>query len=745
MQTSLSFELTSIRSVHSVTSLVLAQADPTSFWTIVSTLIRSVNGYDRVLIGDIMSAIESRHLVTSIDLSSYISEQSNWAANAVGRRLIACLLELRGNSEQAIKAWNRVIDTNDEDLPNAYLSRARLCSLLGDINHAYSDLREAILRCDSYSFLAGAAKLYNRLRHRSSPPTMRKIRIALLSSTTTDLVAPLLQLICFRDEIDAEIYVAPYGSFQQEILNPESGLYHSKPDFVIVHTNWRDTHIAPLSNSREQQVQIVVDQFNHLWEVLLQNMDCRVLQHNFDIPGIDSYGYLSASQPNGRASILHEINRKLTEIAPLPVTILDFDHISAIYGKKGWFDAEYWHLAKQYPTPDALPTLVDYYVATMRSLLGLTKKVLVLDLDNTLWGGVIGEDGLGGIRLGPPSPSGEAYQALHQYCLELKKRGILLAVCSKNNEEDAKAPFLQHDSAVLKLDDFVAFKANWQDKPSNLKEIANLLNLGLDSFVFLDDNPAERALVRRELPQVSVPEVKHIPGDFISVLERFKYFESTALSKEDIERHQSYKANVQREELKTSASSLDEFLRDLDMKAEIGPFDEVALPRVVQLIGKTNQFNLTTRRYSVEQVRHIAESSNYWTQYFKLRDRFGDNGLVGVMIVSVFKDAPSIWDIDTWLMSCRVIGRQFEQLMLETLIDDALSSGVKVIRGCYIKTAKNGMVADLYDKLGFKRCTQDNNDEVHYILDLTVAPPKISHSVRVTRAITVPNTVITPA
>ena len=183
------------------------------------------------------------------------------------------------------------------------------------------------------------------------------------------------------------------------------------------------------------------------------------------------------------------------------------------------------------------------------------------------------------------------------------------------------------------------------------------------------------------------------------------------------------------------------------MKAEIGPFDEVALPRVVQLVGKTNQFNLTTRRYSVEQVRHMAESSNYWTQYFKLRDRFGDNGLVGVMIVSVFKDAPNIWDIDTWLMSCRVIGRQFEQLMLETLIDDALSSGVKVIRGCYIqKPLRIGMVlADLYDKLGFKRCTQDNNDEVHYILDLTVAPPKISHSVQVTRAITVPNTVITPA
>jgi FkbH-like protein len=271
---------------------------------------------------------------------------------------------------------------------------------------------------------------------------------------------------------------------------------------------------------------------------------------------------------------------------------------------------------------------------------------------------------------------------------------------------------------VLHLDDFVIFRANWLDKPTNLRDIANRLSLGLDSFVFVDDNPVERALVRRECPEITVPEISADPATFVATLDQGLYFEAWTLSQEDRERHQDYRANILREEIAASSASLGDFLRTLDMEAEVGPFDERVLARVVQLIGKTNQFNVTTKRYSEEQVRRRMTSDDYWTQYFKLSDRFGDNGLIGVMIArQVLADLPT-WEIDTWLMSCRVIGRQMEQSMLQTLVEAAQTKGVRTIRGVYIPTAKNAMVSDLYSRLGFTRLSETASGEVQYLLDL---------------------------
>lgn len=430
---------------------------------------------------------------------------------------------------------------------------------------------------------------------------------------------------------------------------------------------------------------------------------------------------MSRSLTHGRGALLRELNRRMLALAPPAVTVLDLEHVSALVGKRHWFDPSYWHSARQYPAAEALPSLVEQQVALLRASLGLSRKVLVLDLDNTLWGGVIGEDGLHGIRLGAPSPAGEAHQALQQYAVELKQRGVLLAVCSKNNEADARLPFEQHDAMRLRLDDFVAFRANWLDKPSNLRAIAEQLQLGVDSLVFLDDNPVERALVRRELPEVAVPEVSADPADLLRGLDRGRYFEALTLSPEDRERHQSYRANALRAELRSSAASLPDFLHHLDMVAECGPFDATVLPRVAQLIGKTNQFNLTSRRHAEAELRRICADAGAWTQYFKLADRFGDNGLVGVLIARSVADADALWEIDTLLLSCRVIGRHMELLMLEVLAAAAAARGITRLRGVYIPTTKNAQVAELYPRLGFGPAQVQPDGSSYFLLDLSKA------------------------
>ncbi|MBE3144756.1 MAG: HAD family hydrolase [Planctomycetes bacterium] len=684
---------------------------------LVDKILRATERYSQIVLDECLSVLEARELINSPVLEAYLKEESDWRLRPTGAWLVARILELRGLDSYAISAWDQVLNRGEGPIYQAHLSRSWACYRVGDIANVFSNLHKAIDGQHHYGFLSKASKLFSQLRAQGNPPSVRKIRLALLSSTTTDLAAPILQLACFREWIDAELYVAPYGNLRQEILDPASGLYAFGPDFVIMAFNWRDANLPSFVENPDTHVKRVVSEFEHLWQTLLQRRACHIILHNFDIPCVDSYGHLGGTIPGGVSHTLREINRRLLELVPSTVTVLDLERVSAIYGKHRWFDTVYWHLAKQYPSAEALPWLVNHQVALLRAALGLSKKVLVLDLDNTLWGGVIGEDGLSGIRLGPPSAVGEAYQAFQKYALELKERGVLLVVCSKNNLEDAQLPFLRHDATVLHLEDFAIFRANWFDKTTNLREIANKLNLGLDSFVFLDDNPVERALVRGELPEIAVPELAKDPSTFVDTLERGLYFESLTLSQEDRERHQSYRANVLRDDIKTASGSLDEFLANLNMEAEIGSFNEGVLTRVVQLIGKTNQFNLTTRRHSEELVRRTMASEEYWTQYFKLRDRFGDNGLIGIVIAHQIPVAKKTWEIDTWLMSCRVIGRGMEHFMLRTLIEAARAKGVKNIIGVYIPTLKNTMVSELYPQLGFEKLSETDS-ELSFILDI---------------------------
>lgn len=719
MDTCICLDIRRLDLADSVVAAILSQVPDDRLPEYIHLLLKRTLNYDQQLLEACLAAIESRGLVGAHALKPYLSIESTWRKSVVGTWLTARLLELSGEQVAALTAWNQVINREVGPLHEAYLARARLYERANRHPEAFTDLRRALVNQEDQRFLSKAARFFQRLRHRATPPALRTVRIALLSSTTTDLITPLLQLACFRDGIDAEIYVAPYGNVQQEILNPVSGCYAFEPDIVVINTHWRDAHLPAFTPHPDAATKRIVGEFQQLWHTLLERRACHIIQNNFDLPTHDAYGHLSRALPGGRGHMLRKINELLLKAAPPSVTILDLEQVSARYGKQKWFDAAYWYTAKHYPTADALPLLVDQQVALIRAGLGLSRKVLVLDLDNTLWGGIIGEDGLAGIRLGPPSKVGEAHQTLQEYAAELKERGILLAVCSKNNDADARLPFLHHDAMRLRLDDFVVFQANWHDKPANLREIARQLNLGIDSFVFLDDNPVERALVRHEIPEVAVPECGADPARYIDALDRGLYFEALSLSQEDYERHQSYRANLLRDEMKTQAASLEEFLDQLDMEAEHSPFHHTVLARVMQLLGKTNQFNLTTRRHSEEQICRMMSSNEYWTQYFKLKDRFGDNGLVGLLIVRRLPEALPTWEIDTWLMSCRVIGRRMEQFMLQVLVEAARAAGIQLLRGVYVPTAKNAMVAELYPQLGFVQTGQLAEGAFTYSLDLT--------------------------
>jgi FkbH-like protein len=613
--------------------------------------------------------------------------------------LDARLWTLLGDSDRAGSAWDRVVEQDVGPFVERYLGRARWRAEAGDAAGAAADLREAFREPTGFREMERGAKLLARLRKSGAVlPAARRVKIGLLGSFTTQLLRPLLDLACFRDRIDAEIYEAEYGLYRQEILDPDSGLRRFGPDIVILAVHWRDAHLPPLVDDQTASEQIQAG-FAALWEVCGRDLRAHVIQHNFDVPHDESHGHLSHALATGRGRILRRANLSLAESSPGHVSVLDFDGVAGEFGKQRWSDPGLWYLAKQHPTPDALPLLVDHYAAHVRAVLGLTRKVLVLDLDNTLWGGVIGEDGLAGIRLGGHHAEGEAHASLQSYAKELRERGVVLAVCSKNNDADAREPFEKHPEMLLSLDDIAVFKANWKDKATNLREIASELGLGLDSFVFVDDNPTERAWVRRELPEVAVPEVGDDISDYVGKLARGRYFEVLSLSAEDRLRAQDYTANAQRAQLAQSVGDMEEFLASLQMSAVIGSFDEPNLPRITQLVNKSNQFNLTTRRYTQEQLRACADSDQYVTRYFRLRDRYGDNGLVGVMLGEVRSDG---LEIGLWLMSCRVLGRRMENLMCRTMMEAAKERGLERIVGRYIPTAKNAMVSDLYERLGFE-------------------------------------------
>jgi FkbH-like protein len=534
-------------------------------------------------------------------------------------------------------------------------------------------------------------------------PNLMPTRIAILGGSTTTEVKSMLELFLLDQGILPTFYESGYNRYSEEILFENPNLMNFKPDVVFIHTTWRNVSQFPELMEAEEEVERrayrEAARFESLWEKIHSALGALIIQNNFDLPRLRPLGNSEAVESFGRVNFLMRLNAEFAAYARKHSRFLinDILYLSAQVGLDAWHGHTYWYNFHMAVSPTATVAMAQNVAAIVKSLYGRSKKCLVLDLDNTLWGGVVGDDGVENLILGRDHPVGEAFLDFQQYVKDLQRRGVILAVCSKNDIENAKGGF-SHPDSILKLDDFSAFKANWNPKPANIREIAVELNIGLDSIVYVDDNPAERALVADQLPEVATPDVGSSVARFAQILESEYYFEMQKVVQDDLDRSAYYNSNAQRVAFQASLRSYGEFLASLGMSAEIAPFSPVYLERIAQLINKTNQFNLTARRYTSAEVEAIAQDPMFITLYGRLADRFGDNGLVSVLIGRAVDET---LELDLWLMSCRVLGREMELAMFDALVERCQARGIRKIVGVYFPSKKNNMVADHYLKLGF--------------------------------------------
>ncbi len=544
------------------------------------------------------------------------------------------------------------------------------------------------------SLLGGAA---------DSGAARRSLKIAVLSSSTADHLVPALRVAALRSNLHLQVHTGDYGMYRQELQDDASALVEFKPDvllfaFEAAHLLGADNPAMPRAEA-DAFVEAAAQRLSGVWELARSRFDGQLLQQSILPVSHPLLGMNERRLPGSIAYMVDRLNWRMAELADgTGVDILDLNRAIIRDGLAVWHDPVLWHRAKQEISPAAAPAYGDLVLRLIAAQQGRSAKCLVLDLDNTLWGGVIGDDGLEGLRLGQGSAIGEAYVAFQTYVRALSRRGVILAVCSKNDEENARLPFEKHPEMVLKLEDIACFVANWSDKAGNIRHIAERLNLGIDSLVFADDNPFERNIVRRELPAVAVPELPEDPAFYARCIADAGYFEALRVTAEDFERGGQYRANIAREQLRASHTDLDGYLRSLNMELRWQPFDRLGLKRIVQLINKTNQFNLTTRRYTESHVLAIMNTPGSLTLQLRLLDSFGDNGIIGIVIGKPVDG--SIW-LDTWLMSCRVLGRQVEEATMNLVAAEARRLGASRLVGEYLPTKKNDMVREHYRKLKF--------------------------------------------
>ena len=532
------------------------------------------------------------------------------------------------------------------------------------------------------------------------------IKIAILGGSTVDDIKNILELFLLYSGIKPTFYQSEYNKFYEDAVFGNSELENFQPEIIIIFTSVVNIFNLPNTGDNEKIVQEKLsaefEKFKQIWQSLENNFNAVIIQNNFDFPFESPLGNLDASAAFGVRNFISELNKKFSDYAQSHKRFYlnDINELSARIGLNVWHNPSQYYAYKFAVNYDVMPEVSLSLANIIRAILGKSKKCLVLDLDNTLWGGVIGDDGVEGIKIGRETPEAESFTAFQEYVLKLKNRGVILAVCSKNEDEIARSGF-NHPDSVLHIEDFVSFKANWQPKNLNLIEIAKEINIGLDSLVFIDDNPVERQIVRENLPEVAVPEIDSADvTSYIRAIEGAGYFEAVTISVDDLNRNSAYRENFARKNFETQAKSYDDFLKSLEMTAEIDSFREIYFERIAQLIGKTNQFNLTTHRYTQAEVEQMAQSKNYVTLYGRLKDKFGDNGLVSVIIGEKISDE---LHVRLWLMSCRVLKRGMEFAMLNKLVERAKKNFCKKIVGYYFPTQKNKMVADLYSSFGFKK------------------------------------------
>jgi len=548
-------------------------------------------------------------------------------------------------------------------------------------------------------------------------PGTKPLRLAILGSCTNSHLVPGIRVAGLRRGLWIETYVGDYGMYRQELQDSHSALHAFSPHAVLLSL---DAHHLIDSG---QSLQEIEDNILACWQLAQHAFNCTVIQQAVLPIAHPLLGNNEHRLDASRLAMTWRLNDSLRKRADAAVVhILAIDAAAAQTGILEWHDEALWHRSKHEIHPRVSHLYGDEVSKLLAAVRGLSRKCLVLDLDNTLWGGVIGDDGLDGIVLGQGHAVGESYIAFQKYVLELSRRGVILAVCSKNDENNALEAFEKHPEMVLRRKDIACFVANWEDKASNLRTIAKTLNIGIDSLVFADDNPFERSLVRRELPMVAVPELPEDPAFYAACIADAGYFEAVEITAEDQERNQLYRANEEREKIRESSTDMNGYLTSLQMELKWNPFDSVGLARIVQLINKTNQFNLTTRRYSDAEVRALVAHDRTIHLQFRLLDRFGDNGVIA-LIIGALNDRNQLV-IDTWLMSCRVLGRQVEAATLNVLASCARQGGAVSLIGQYLPSKKNGMVARHYDTLGFSLLNQNEDGSSHWSLDLESFVPK---------------------
>ncbi|HMK89524.1 MAG TPA: HAD-IIIC family phosphatase [Methylocystis sp.] len=546
--------------------------------------------------------------------------------------------------------------------------------------------------------LSGAVASFAAAGKSSNIPMQR---VAIVGSLTMDFVASAVNCVVLRNGFLPETYLAPFASFLPELITPTSGLYAFHPDCVVLAPDFREYVITTDIGEDDAQIRKALDQrvaqIAGLWKRLHAAQPCKIVQHLFYAPPERLCGVAERRWPGARDNQIRYLNDKLVEAGAGLVGFVEIDRLAEQVGT-GAFGAEraYNNGRQPFDARNAVAYL-PYFEAAWRLAFAKARKVLALDLDNTLWGGVIGDDGADGIRLGVGSPEGEAFAEWQAHIKKLARRGIVLAVCSKNDPEIAKTG-LRHPAAILGEGDFAAIECSWDDKALGLRKIARALNLGLDSFVFADDNPAECGLIQKELPEVGVCNVGADPALFISKFEAGCWFGAEAYTAEDLKRGEQYRARQQALALESEAADLPGYLKSLEMKGKIGPFAVSDVERLAQMESKTNQFNLTTRRYSAPQIQEMLGKPDVISLAFRLEDKFGDHGLVSSLVA--FHQGDDVV-IDNWLMSCRVFSRSAEQGIFNHLVDVAKARGARRLVGKYTPTAKNGVVAELYPNLGF--------------------------------------------
>ena len=550
-------------------------------------------------------------------------------------------------------------------------------------------------------------------------------RVAILGGYTTQPIRELMLPALLSEGYWAEVYEGNYNSFETEPLDLNSGLFRFKPDIVVVATGSKHIASFPDSGLDDKIVYNLADReierLRIRWNAIKAGSNATIIQHNYEPPATLTLGRLEGRYSWSKTNFVHRLNSKLWECDGKEIRVLDMYQMAVESGRQNWHSPRWYYHSKHGFNPQMVSQYGWALAGLMRAILGKTRKCLALDLDNTLWGGVIGDDGLAGINLGNISPEGEAFSAFGIYLKHLKHQGVILAVNSKNDLAVAESVFRNHEECVLKLEDFSAFVCNWQSKSSNLNRIANSLNIGTESIVFVDDNKAECEEVRYALPEVNVIELSGDPTSFADQIERLHLFAPLDMTAEDLRRQESYKATKEISELKSSPETLSSYLEDLKMRAKIRSAKVEEIPRINQLLQKTNQFNLTGKDFQNESLESLLSSNNCVILVAHLEDRLAIHGLVSVLIGRIEKK--SLW-IENWVMSCRVFTRTLEEAIFLSLLDIAKAKKCSEICGQFLRTEKNDYVSNLYERLGFRLAGEE------YFFQIKDETPSISTKIK---------------